>query len=81
MKYYIAETNANGYVLNNKLWKEINAKDIAQAKRLAVEGQMFQGTALHIAVKNYANDFITVCIKRPDKKLWTNVINNPNDYL
>ena len=63
--YYIAETGANNSVNNSDLWKKTNAKTLRGAKIAASKMQVFQGTALHIAVKR-GDKFECVTVRRAD---------------
>lgn len=63
--YFIAETEANGFVNNPQRWYPCRAKSPSGAMRAAQRAQVFQGTALHVAVKR-GDRFERIAVRRPD---------------
>lgn len=63
--YFMAETEANGFILDDKFWEPLNATDLKSAKAETSKNQCFHGTSLHIA-ELINGDYVSVAVKRPD---------------
>lgn len=62
--FYVAETPATDCANEHTHWKETNARTLEAAKRAAGEMQVFEATALHVAMLE-SNGYRVVSCKRP----------------
>ena len=65
MNFYVLETDAAGVGHDFASWEKTRAKSLSGAKRAAERRRMFQGTALHVAVRDGDDAYRVVAIKRP----------------
>lgn len=64
MTYYIAATQANGYVLNTALWIETKATTLAAAKRAATARRPALGMDAWVGVKRADGYVLAVAVRR-----------------
>jgi hypothetical protein len=85
MFYYFSETQDNG---SYRKWELIKAKDLRAAKARALRKQLFQGTYLHVGIKDSDDEISTIATRFPKNDYfrqgwidWIAAPSQPNEYL
>lgn len=62
--YLIAETIPNARIEGTQ-WSPCKAKTLRAAKAIAQRARMFQGTCVHVAIRNKSGEFVLLATRYP----------------